>query len=77
MDIRLIQSVAQPRTVFAVCNISNSFDEVLRSDDAGLSWRVELPKAATGAAGLYIQAIVDQPGGGFAAMTQYGLVRFE
>jgi hypothetical protein len=60
-----------------VCRLTNSFDEVFRSDDSGLSWRLELPPAAVRAPDLYISAIVDHPNGGFAAMTQYGLVRFE
>jgi hypothetical protein len=60
-----------------VISFTAYFDEVFRSDDSGLTWRSVSPPTAPGSEGLYLQAIIDRPGGGFAAMTQYGLVRFE
>ena len=77
---KLVISRAHPDTVFLLPDLTGIDAPLLRSDDAGLSWRSALPSAAvpSAASPWTVTAVVDAPDGRFLALVaDYGLVTFD
>jgi photosystem II stability/assembly factor-like uncharacterized protein len=71
---RFFPSVAHPDTVFLTSRPSNQPARVLRSDDAGLTWRTASPDTNPE---FDVFQIVDHAGDDFLAVTNHGLVHFD